>query len=274
MFDLTDTTATVTGAARGIGRALVTELVGKGCTVAAVDIDADGLRSLHEELGEAVSVHTTDVSDAAQVERLAHDVIDTHGSVQLLVNNAGVAVHGPFVEQSLEDIEWIVGVNFWGTVHGCKLFLPHLLTQPRAHIVNISSVFGLVGVPTMSTYCATKYAVRGLTEALWEELEGTTVGVTCVHPGGVDTGIIRSARTHDEEERSTVAAYFERHGAPPQSVARRIVRAVERGERRVRIRSEAFSIDWLKRIAPVAGNRWLCRSIARQMGLPQDGEDR
>ena len=274
MFDLDGTTATVTGAASGIGRALAVELTNKGCTVAAVDIDGDGLDSLRDELGAAVSIHTTDVSDAAQMERLAQDVIDAHGSVRLLVNNAGVAVHGSFNEQSLADIEWIVGVNFWGTVHGCKFFLPHLLAQPRAHIVNVSSVFGLIGVPTMSTYCATKYAVRGLTEALWEELEGTSVGVTCVHPGGVDTGIMRSARTRNEEGRSAVAAYFERHGASPQSVARRIVQGVQRGERRVRIRSEAFSIDWLKRIAPVAGNRWLCRSIARQMGLPQDGEDR
>jgi NAD(P)-dependent dehydrogenase (short-subunit alcohol dehydrogenase family) len=143
--------------------------------------------------GRKASVHVADVASRARMAELPEEVLREHGRVSLLVNNAGVSVGGTFEEQSLEDLDWIVGINFWGVVHGCQFFLPHLRRETEAHIVNLSSMFGIVGVPTQSSYCATKFAVRGLSEALWVELRDAGIGVTSVHPGGIRTNIVRTS---------------------------------------------------------------------------------
>src|SRR5687767_1447007 len=175
--------AVVTGAASGIGRALALALAEKGCALALVDLNESGLEdtaSAVRALGRKVSLHVADVADRARMERLPGEVVAEHGHVHVLVNNAGVSVSGNLVDQSLDDFAWLMGINFWGVVYGCKLFLPQLLAEDEAHIVNVSSMFGLIGIPTQISYNAAKYAVRGISDALQSELAGTRVGVTCV----------------------------------------------------------------------------------------------
>ncbi len=265
--------AVVTGAASGIGRALALELAGRGCALALVDVNEAGLAEVAERargLGRKVSVHVADVASRARMERLPGEVKAEHGHVHVVVNNAGVAVSGTLLDQSLDDFAWIVGINFWGVVYGCKLFLPLLLAEDEGHIVNISSLFGLVGVPTQISYNATKYAVRGLSEALISELSGTRVGVTCVHPGGIRTNIVRAARAStakNVEENELIAAQFERWAMPPEKAARKIVRAIERNRARLRIGVETYIGDWAKRLFPVSTQRLL--GLAWRRARPQ-----
>ena len=154
-------------------------------------------------------------------------------------------------EHSLDDWRWIVGVNFWGVVHGCKFFLPHLRKNREAHIVNLSSMLGFIGMPTQSSYCATKFAVRGLSEALWAELHGSGIGVTSVHPGGVKTNIVRASRSADAFAKQQMAERIDRMAMAPEKVALKILRAVERNDMRVVICAEAHITEWVKRLAPV-----------------------
>ena len=210
--------AVVSGAAGGIGRGVATALAHKGCDLALVDISAEGLEETAkrvEQMGRKATQHRVDVSDRAAMQVLADEVVRRHGHVHIVVNNAGVAVSGSFEEQSWEDLDWIVGINFWGVVHGCKVFLPYLRLEDEGHIVNVSSMLGFLGVPGSSSYCATKFAVRGLSEALWAELSDTKIGVTSVHPGAIATNIIASARNISDEDRMRGAAVFARQGMDP-----------------------------------------------------------
>ncbi len=196
MRSFDDKVAVVTGAGSGIGRALAQELARRGAHLALADLSEAALADTAAGIaatGRRVTTHVVDVADAARMEAFAEAVVAAHGRVELLVNNAGVSVTGTLEEQSLDDWRWIVGVNFWGVVHGCKFFLPHLRKNREAHIVNLSSMLGFLGMPTQSSYCATKFAVRGLSEALWAELHGSGIGVTSVHPGGVKTNIVRAS---------------------------------------------------------------------------------
>ena len=264
--------AVVTGAASGIGRALAQALAQRGCALALVDVNEPGLAQTADRVraaGRKVSVHVADVADRARMERLPAEVVAEHGRVHLLVNNAGVSVSGTLAEQSLDDFAWLVGINFWGVVHGCKLFLPLLLAEDEAHIVNISSMFGLVGVPTQISYNAAKYAMRGLSDCLLSELAGTRVRVTCVHPGGIKTNIVRASRASsasDEAEKATMIERFERRAMPPERAAAKIVRAIERDKARLMIGVEAYVTDWAKRLFPVSTQRlvgWGWRRMRR-----------
>jgi short-subunit dehydrogenase len=261
--------AVVTGAAGGIGRATSQALAEAGCHLALVDRDEAGLAVASKELAGArrrVTSHAADVADRARMEALAADVVAEHGAVHVLVNNAGVTVARSFEEHSLEDLDWIVGINFWGVVHGCRFFLPHLRVVDEGHIVNISSMAAFVGMPTQSSYCATKAAVQSLSESLYAELSGTAIGVTCVHPGTIRTNLLRSSR-HGQFERAErverLVRGMDRWGRPPEVVARRIVRAIERRRPRVVIGAEARVTDWLKRLAPGLPSRLLALGYRR-----------
>src|SRR5882757_4357607 len=202
MKNFTDRVAVITGAGSGIGRALALELAGRGARLALSDIDEVAVAdtAAHcEKAGAQAKGYRLDVADRAAVTAHADAVAAEFGQVNLVVNNAGVAVMATVEEMSYADLDWIVGINFWGVVHGTKAFLPHLIASGDGHLVNVSSVFGFVGVPTQSAYNATKFAVRGFTEALRQEMliEKKPVGVHCVHPGGIDTNIARAARTSD-----------------------------------------------------------------------------
>ena len=197
--------AAITGAGSGIGRALARELARRGAHLALSDVDETGLAetvALCEGNGVKVTSHRVDVADRAAVFAWADQVATEHGKVNLVFNNAGVALAATIDEGSVEDIEWLVGINYWGVVFGTKAFLPHLKAAGEGHIVNLSSVFGLISVPAQSAYNASKFAVRGFTDALRMELEieGCGVSSTTVHPGGIKTNIARNARMDPSAE--------------------------------------------------------------------------
>ncbi len=258
--------AVVTGAASGIGRATALCFAERGCALALADVDVAGLEETAHQaarLGARVMTERVDVASAAAVEAFARRVESFHGAAHILVNNAGVVIAGPFAEQRLVDLEWLVGVNYWGVVHGCHHFLPLLRRQDEGHIVNLSSLFGLLGLPHQSGYCATKAAVRALSESLYAELRRERIGVSTIHPGCIDTSIVRSGRMADESMRQSVQALFDRRGAPPDVVARAILRAIERDRLFVRVRPETVLSDWAKRLFPGAIHRLLARRYAR-----------
>ncbi len=269
MREVRGRTAVVTGAASGIGRAVAEVLAQRACALALADVDVAGLEETAmraRSLGVRASCHVVDVADWDRMLAFAADVQREFGGADLLINNAGVSVTGTLEEQSIEDLRWIVGVNFWGVVHGCKAFLPLLRTRPEAHIVNVSSLFGIIGLPTQSSYCATKFAVRGFSESLWAELADSGIGVTVVHPGGVKTNIVQASRMADDATKQRMAERFERRAMAPERVAERIVRGVERGEMRVRVCRETFVADWVKRLFPVTAHRLVRRGYRRMIG--------
>jgi short-subunit dehydrogenase len=249
--------AVITGAATGIGRALAKRLADEGARLALADIHQGGLDEVSQSLtgqGFEVSTHLVDVADARQVEGFARDVIDRHGHADVLINNAGVALFGDVEEVSLADIEWLMAVNFWGVVYGIKHFLPVLKQQHKAYIVNISSVFGIVAPPGQAAYAASKFAVRGLSEALRHELTGTNVQVSTVHPGGIRTDIAKSGRVGagaNPSRRDQEVALFERLATTsPERAADCIVRGMLRGEPRILIGRDAWQMDLIQRILP------------------------
>lgn len=246
-------TAVITGAASGIGRAAAQDLAEQGLRLALVDINAEGLeaaRAALEHYGTRVSIHLCDVSDAEQVRDMVGEVIAAHGGANLLINSAGVSLAGPLVECSVEDLDWILRINVMGTIYTCRSLLPVLRQAAAAHIANLSSDFGLIGLPTKSAYCATKFAVRGFTEALRSELHGTRVGVTCVYPGPVDTGLVRGGRAWDAQKQASEVDFIAQRGIPASQAARAIRRGIERNAPRVLIGKETLLIDWITRLFP------------------------
>lgn len=267
MKDLHGRVAVVTGASSGIGRATAARLAGEGCVLALVDIDGVRLEEtarLVEAAGVRSSRHLADVSDASQMAALPREIVEEHGRVNILVNNAGVSVLKTFEDHSLDDFQWLIGINFWGVVHGCKFFLPVLREADEAHIVNVSSMFGFIGVPGQSSYCASKFAVRGFSESLWAELRHTQVGVTSVHPGGVATGIARGVRVSHEAQRAQLQKGMKKYGHPPEDVASAIVRGIRGNKLRVRSGAESFAVDWLKRLGPIGFHK----VFAERMRVP------
>jgi NADP-dependent 3-hydroxy acid dehydrogenase YdfG len=253
MKKLTDRIAVVTGAAGGIGRATSVALAREGCHLALADIDEAGLAQTAAEiraLGRRACTHRVDVSDKQRMQRYADEVIAEYGQVHVLVNNAGVTVTADFEQHSLEDWEWIVGINFWGVVYGCKFFLPYLKRAEEAHIVNLSSVFGIVGVPGQTSYCATKFAVRGFSEALWVELKQHGIGVTSIHPAGVRTHIAKSARTAQDEFKASAIDFIEKSSVAPERCAELIVDAIRKNAMRKLVTRDSYVIDALKRFSP------------------------
>jgi short-subunit dehydrogenase len=187
--------------------------------------------------------------------------------VHVLINNAGIGYEAAFPRTSLEDWDRIVNVNLWGVIHGCHFFMPYLAKVDRAHIVNLSSLFGIVAMPGQSAYSATKFAVRGLSESLWEELRATSVGLTVVHAGAVATNIMKTARGDDPELLRRIAAWYERHAIAPERVAAQIIRAVEKGTPRLLVAPEAAFGDILRRLMPVTGNKLFVDAAIRSLGV-------
>ncbi len=261
--------AVVTGAGHGIGRETALALANKGCHLAICDVNEDALEALRGEMeaeGVTVTSHHVDVSDQTQMRQFTSDVVDAHGEVNILVNNAGVTVYASFEEHSIEDIEWIFSVNLWGVIYGCKFFLPHLKAAGEGHIVNLSSVFGIIAPPLQTSYVATKFAVRGFSESLRAELAGDNIGVTSVHPGAIQTNIVRNARlitdTH-KELRDSTQRLFDRLGTTPDVVAARVVKAIEYNSPRVLITKEARMADALKRLMPATADGIVARVFKR-----------
>jgi len=262
--------ALVTGAASGIGRAIALALARRGCRLAVADIDGAGLAETAaqvEALGAGASRHVIDVADRAAVAALPAALLTQHERLDLLVNNAGVALGGTFEQVSEEDFDWLMAINFGAVVALTRAFLPLLRKSDDARIVNVSSVYGLVSPPGQSAYSASKFAVRGFSNALRHELAGTRVGVTVVHPGGVATSIARSARLPAGVPAAEIA---ERRAAsekmlrmPPERAGEIIVRAVERRRARVLVGGDAVFVALVERLAPVRYWRVLAPLLRR-----------
>ena len=251
--------AAITGAASGIGRALAIELARRGCDLALADRDEAGLKTLAAEIGltRKVSVHRVDVGEAGDIAQFAAEAISAHPELGILVNNAGVALMGSFEEIDQAQMDWLFDINFWGVVHGTRAFLPHLKTRSEAHIVNLSSIFGIIAPPGQSAYAAAKFAVRGFSESVRHELSvaGSAVRLSVVHPGGVATAIARNSRAGvgvtDNSRRAQSIERFENAArTSPKDAALRIIKGIERNEPRILIGNDARFMDLLQRFRP------------------------
>ncbi len=270
MLRLQGRTAVVTGAAGGIGRAIATSLAGRGCNLALADIDDVALANTATELAVykvRISRHQLDVSNRAAVAAFPQQVTAEHPGVEVLVNNAGVALGGTFEQVEEADFDWLLSINFWGVVRMTRAFLPLLHKSDEARIVNISSVFGLIAPPGQTAYAASKFAVRGFSESLRHELADTRIGVTVVHPGGVATSIAKQARMAKSISEDEVAKQLERSKRllrlPPEIAGETIVRGVENRQARVLVGSDAQTVAIIERLMPV--NYWnlLRRKLTR-----------
>jgi NAD(P)-dependent dehydrogenase (short-subunit alcohol dehydrogenase family) len=257
MWNWSEGVAVVTGAGSGMGRCLAQQLAEKGSALALADVNEKGLAETVGLLGAAkskVTRHIVNVAEEKEVKRFADEVQAQHGKATVLFNNAGVALLGNFEEFSLADFRWLMDINFWGVVYGTAYFLPLLKREKRAHIVNTSSLLGFFGAAGQTAYCASKFAVRGFTESLHHELQGTNVGVTCVHPGFVRTPIAKHAKQGErvgDIMREESLARFERIArTQPEVAAAKILRGVEQKKARVLIGADAYFVDIWQRLRP------------------------
>ncbi|GAB4215354.1 MAG: hypothetical protein OHK0013_40850 [Sandaracinaceae bacterium] len=251
MKTLSGKVAVVTGAGGGIGAAVARRLSAEGMRLALVDLAIAPVEELARSLGRA-SAHVADVSQASAWERLAREVQRVHGGVDVLVNNAGVTILGAFDQQSIADLDRIVDVNLKGVLYGCRTFLPLLAARGEAHVVNVASLAGRVPFPYQSTYCATKYAVRGFTASLRMELAGRGIGVSAVLPGAVATRLLETARSYDAPASSKLAELMLAHGMPPERVADRVVDAIEGDLAEVLVGWDARVATFARAVAPRA----------------------
>jgi short-subunit dehydrogenase len=268
--------AAVTGAAGGIGRALALELATRGCDLALADRDEAGLKAVEAEITRAhvrkVSVHRVDVGEPAEIADFAEAATAAHPGLNIVINNAGVALIGQFKEIDQAQMDWLFDVNFWGVVHSTRAFLPHLSRQREAHIVNLSSVFGIVAPPGQSAYAASKFAVRGFSESLRHELQmaNSPVRLSVVHPGGIATNIARNARTASGITDNTVRPQsIDRFEAmtrtSPAVAALRIVEGIEKNQLRILIGNDARFIDLIQRFRPATYWAVLQKQVQRRL---------
>jgi short-subunit dehydrogenase len=273
-FQFEGSAAAITGAASGIGRALALELAARGCDLALADLDSAGLESAAKEIAAVhprrVTIRTVDVANPEQIQAFAAAAIADFPTLNLLFNNAGVALLGQFDEFDQTQMAWLMDINFWGVVRGTRAFLDHLRTRPQAHIINISSIFGIIAPAGQSAYCASKFAVRGFSESLRHELavNKSTVRLSVVHPGGVKTNIARKARTGTQMRESVsmneVGDRFERMArTTPIAAAQRIIRGIEHNEPRILIGGDATILDIIQRLKPATYWALLARVFNR-----------
>jgi short-subunit dehydrogenase len=272
MTAISGTAVAITGAASGIGRALARELAARGADLALADRDEAGLASVAAEIGSArrVTVHRVDVGEPRQIAEFAQSAIAAHPALNILINNAGVALLGAFSEIDQSQMEWLMNINFWGVVHSTRAFLPYLGAQREAHIVNLSSIFGIIGPPGQSAYSASKFAVRGFSESLRHELQmaNSPVRLSVVHPGGVATSIARNARSGsgvtDNARRAQAIERFDAVArTSPEAAALRIIRGIEKNEPRILIGADARFMDLLQRFRPATYWSVLARRIEK-----------
>ena len=245
----------ITGAGSGIGRALAQQLAAKGARLALSDVNGQGLDETLKSLPAVKDArgYVLDVSNRQAVFAHAEDVKRDFGTAHCVINNAGVTMIGTIEHMTIDEIEWQLAINLWGVIYGTKAFLPMMLAQSEGCIVNISSVFGLAGYPAQGAYNISKFGVRGLTECLWSELEGTGVQAICVHPGGIKTNIEKAGRrcaaAGEEEARFSMLADVLLKTAPEECAAD-IITGVERGKRRIVTGHKSTSLYWLTRLMP------------------------
>jgi NAD(P)-dependent dehydrogenase (short-subunit alcohol dehydrogenase family) len=271
MKNLKNKIAGITGAASGIGRALALNLADEGCHLAISDINEAGLKETADMVRSRsknvrVTTHKVDTADREQVRHYAEEVMKIHGAVHIIINNAGVVIAETLEDLSYEDFEWLMGINLWGVVYGSKEFLPYLKQQDSAHIVNISSVNGIFTNPNNGPYCTAKFAIRGFTETLAQELSDTKVKVSCVHPGGIKTNIVNNAKFFKSSDTSMAkeeaAAFFNRviANTTADKAAKIIISGIKKDKARIMVGTDAYVMDWLKRLFPV----WFQKLVGRK----------
>ena len=269
MKSLKNKVVVITGAASGIGRALAVRFAAEGANLALADKDVTGLAQTGEQCRGAGVVKTlpVDVARREEMEAMARDTVASFGCVDVVVNNAGVSSVGLIQDLTFETLQWTIETNLWGVIHGTKVFLPHLLARPEANLVNLSSVYGLIAVPGQAGYCASKFAVRGFTEAVRQDLRGTGVAVTLVFPAGVRTQILKNMRVDSSLPLAEQERLRERFGqvlrASPDEAAEAILRGVYRNAPRVFVGAYARRIDLLARIMPGSYDAVVARVAAR-----------
>jgi short-subunit dehydrogenase len=254
----------ITGAASGIGEALALAFAARGAHLLLADINAAGLERVAAAArlaGATCHVRVVDTGSEEAVFELASHALQTMGGTDFLINNAGVGLVAPVQSMQSGDAQWLMNINFWGVVHGCRAFLPQLRERPDAVVVNMSSIFAMVSLPTQSMYNASKAAVRAFSDSLRLELSGTSVDVLCVHPGGIKTEIANNSRVGDvsmiantpEEMRKT----FSRLAlTTPEQTALKIVQAIENRRTRLLVGHDAMVMDWMSRLFPARASRW------------------
>jgi short-subunit dehydrogenase len=255
--NLNEKTAVITGAGSGIGRALALNLAEEGCHLAISDINQATLSETENLLKDKkikVYSEVLDVSNKEAMQAYPEKVIQNLGEVHILINNAGVSMAATVEEHKVEDYEWLMGINFWGVLFGTKYFLPYLQESTEAHIVNLSSLFGLISNPNQSSYNAAKFAVRGFTDSLRQELRGSNIGVTCIHPGGIRTNLTNSAlfvSSPGGKTREQFCAAFDKYaGVTPDKAAKAIIKGIKKKKVRVLIGPDAIIGDIVQRIMP------------------------
>jgi NADP-dependent 3-hydroxy acid dehydrogenase YdfG len=252
--------AAITGAGSGMGQAIARSLASQGCHIALSDINEANLQQTADSLSKydvKISIHPLDVADRAAVESFAEDVIANHGQVHMVFNNAGVSVTDSVEHMSYDDMEWLMNINFWGVIYGIKSFLPHLQRVDDAHIINTSSIFGTIAVPSQSIYNASKFAVKGYTFALRQELADTHINVSCVQPGGVKTGIISSSRYVPQDNASATKEEFSEQfesmaQLTSEQAAEQILRGVLKNKAQILVGKDAKLAALIERILPTA----------------------
>jgi len=282
MTAINGSAAAITGAASGIGRALALELAAHGCDLALADRDEAGLLETAAEIGKAggrnVTMHRVDVGEPSQIQDFANGAISAHPKLNIVINNAGVALLGNFNEVEQAQMDWLFNINFWGVVHATRAFLPHLATRPAAHIVNLSSIFGVIAPPGQTAYSAAKFAVRGFSESLRHELKmaGSPVRLSVVHPGGIATNIVRNSRTGsgvtDNARRADSIERFDAMAInTPATAAQRIITGIEKNEPRILIGGDARFMDLLQRLLP--GSYWsiMAKRLEKRMTVKEKG---
>jgi short-subunit dehydrogenase len=272
MTAISGSAAAVTGAASGIGRALALELAARGADLALADRDEAGLQAVAAEIGKAhqrkVTTHRVDVGEPGEITAFAQAATSAHPRLNIVINNAGVALLGQFSEIDQAQMDWLFNINFWGVVHSTRAFLPHLARQREAHIVNLSSIFGIVAPPGQTAYASAKFAVRGFSESLRHELQmaNSPVRLSVVHPGGILTNIVRNSRTGtgvtDNARRAQSIDRFDAVAkTTPPAAALRIIEGIEKNQPRILIGNDARFMDLLQRFRP--GTYWAV--LARRM---------
>jgi len=267
--------AFITGAGSGIGRALAHKLASEGASVYITDINEDDLKKVEEELKQKqvnVQARVLDVAKKDAVFEAASDAEKLFGGVDAVFNNAGVSLSDTAEKMTYEDFEWLMDINFWGVVHGTKAFLPEMLKRGSGHIINVSSIFGHIGVPTQSAYCAAKHAVKGFNESIFYELEGTGVQIHSVHPGGVDTGIVAHGKhintMSGKNDMESMQANFKQAAiTTPEQAAEIILNGVNNNQYRILVGKDARMIDRLQRWMPNRWRKMFRRRLDKSAGL-------
>lgn len=259
MRQLKNKVCVITGASSGIGAACAKAMAAQGAIVIGCDLRLDMLETVAEEINQSggrMETYQVDVSDRDGVFALADKIEKDHGGADVVLNNAGVAHSAPVEEMTMDNFQWVMDIDFWGVVHGTQAFLPHMLKRGSGHIANVSSIFGLIGVPSQSAYNAAKFAVLGFTEALRHEMkEHKDIGVTCIHPGGINTNIVRHARFQqgpdaDGEREEAIQRFQKLTITQPAGAAKAILKGIRKNKARVLIGPDAVIVDWARRLFP------------------------